>query len=416
MTRICDTTIIGAGPYGLSIAAHLRGHGLNFRIIGSPMRSWFDNMPKGMLLKSGGFASRLYAPGGIFSLADYCAEQQIPYEHVDFPIPLETFCAYGMAFQQRFVPDLLDDKLVSLESCAQGFEVHLERGGSFKTARVVLAVGLDYFRYVPQPLQHLPPELCSHSAEHHDLERFRGQDVVVVGGGSSATDLAVLLQESGANVRLVARKPLLEFGGRWACPSRTLWRRIRQGPVTGIGPGWKSLAFSQAPTLYRLLPDAVRIRTATQFLGPSGGWFMKERVARVQAVLGHSLESAEADQEKVRLQLAGPGGAKRALSADHVIAATGYKPDVQRLGFLGRELLGGLQLIGTAPRLSPNFESSVPGLYFVGPVAATSFGPLMRFAVGADFTSRRITKHLARAHRQVQIPLPQEHGSVTEPG
>lgn len=189
MTGSCDITIIGAGPYGLSIAAHLLELGLNFRIVGSPMSSWKTNMPKGMLLKSAGFASNLYAPERVFSLGEYCREHGIPYEDVDFPIPVETFCAYGVAFQQRFAPDLLNEKVVSIQRCAGGFELHLDGGGSsFKTARVVLAVGLDYFRHTPEPLQNLPHELTSHSADHHDLQRLRGKEVAIIGGGSSATD------------------------------------------------------------------------------------------------------------------------------------------------------------------------------------------------------------------------------------
>ena len=54
MTRV---VIIGAGPYGLSVAAHLRAHGVAFRIFGAPLDSWRNHMPVGMMLKSDGFAS-----------------------------------------------------------------------------------------------------------------------------------------------------------------------------------------------------------------------------------------------------------------------------------------------------------------------------------------------------------------------
>lgn len=59
MTRVA---IIGAGPYGLSIAAHLRAYGIPFRIFGAPLDSWRRHMPVGMMLKSDGFASSLSAP------------------------------------------------------------------------------------------------------------------------------------------------------------------------------------------------------------------------------------------------------------------------------------------------------------------------------------------------------------------
>jgi cation diffusion facilitator CzcD-associated flavoprotein CzcO len=54
-----ETAIIGAGPYGLSIAAHFRSRGISFRVFGRPMDSWLRHMPKGMHLKSDGFASNL---------------------------------------------------------------------------------------------------------------------------------------------------------------------------------------------------------------------------------------------------------------------------------------------------------------------------------------------------------------------
>ena len=54
--------VIGAGPYGLSIATHLRAQQLSFRIFGEPMASWRHHMPQGMSLKSEGFASDLYDP------------------------------------------------------------------------------------------------------------------------------------------------------------------------------------------------------------------------------------------------------------------------------------------------------------------------------------------------------------------
>src|SRR5437870_3976583 len=89
MTVATDITIVGAGPFGLSIAAHLGDHGLDFRIIGSPMQNWLTKMPKGMLLKSAGFASTLYDPDRIFTLRQYYEDQGIPYHDLDLPIPLE---------------------------------------------------------------------------------------------------------------------------------------------------------------------------------------------------------------------------------------------------------------------------------------------------------------------------------------
>ena len=395
MSAVTDVAIIGAGPYGLSIAAHLRKHDIDFRIVGKPMHSWINNMPKGMHLKSAGFSSNLYDPEHSFPIRRYCEECGVPYGDIDFPIPLETFCSYAMAFQQRFVPDVEEDNVTSLAPVPEGFEILLEGGDSFVARKVVVAVGLDHFRHIPQELGHLPKDLVSHSAEHHDLQKFQGKEVLVLGAGSSATDIAILLHEGQTNVRLVARNTSLDFGEPWSNASQPFLSRLKQ-PISGIGPGLKSRLWVDAPWVFRYLSDDTRITTARTFLGPSGGWFMKERAQGLPVLLGYKVKKALACDGLVQLDLTNKDDATTRLQADHVIAATGYKPDVARIPFLTGAILDRLDLIGSTPRLSSRFESSVPGLYFVGPIAATSFGPVMRFMVGSNFTSRRISGHLAR--------------------
>jgi hypothetical protein len=397
MTVATDITIVGAGPFGLSIAAYLRERGLNFRIIGSPMQSWLTGMPEGMLLKSTGFASNLYDPGRRFTLQRFCKEHGIPYQDFGLPVRLDTFSSYGIAFQKHMVPELEDEKLTALNRAPEGFDLRMESGISFRTRKVVVAVGVDYFRQMPQPLAHLPAELCTHSSEHRDLGRFRRKDIAVIGSGASAIDIAVLLHEAQAKVQLIARAPVIKFGYQEA-PSRPILHRLR-APMSGIGAGWKNRICTDVPWLYRYLPDRLRLRTVKRFLGPAGGWFMRDRATFVPRILGFELQEARACGGRVQLWLVGADGAERHVSVEHVIAATGYKVDVHRLPFLSLDILEQLRLIGQAPRLSAHFESSVPGLYFVGPIAATSFGPVMRFATGAEFTCRRISRHLAQRAR-----------------
>ena len=124
---------------------------------------------------------------------------------------------------------------------------------------------------------------------------------------------------------------------------------------------------------------------------------MRDRAARVPCLLGYELQEAKTSDNRVQLLLAAADGTSKRVSVDHIIAATGYKNDVRRLSFLSPDILKRLQLIEQSPRLSAHFESSVPGLYFVGPITATTFGPVMRFAFGAGFTSRNISMHLARS-------------------
>src|SRR5215469_12580764 len=135
-----NTVVIGAGPYGLSIAAHLRHSGIPFRIFGRAMDSWISHMPKGMMLKSDGFASNISDPSGDCTLRQFCAEKGIPYKDKGIPIRLETFSAYGLSFRDRKVPELEDKTVVSVDPRAQGFIVALDTGEAIHALRVVLAV------------------------------------------------------------------------------------------------------------------------------------------------------------------------------------------------------------------------------------------------------------------------------------
>ena len=110
-----ETAIIGAGPYGLSVAAHCRHKGIPFRIFGRPMDSWLNHMPKGMMLKSDGFASNIYDPNEEFTLGKFCAERGIDYSDAGLPVRLETFIAYGQAFRERMLPELEEKQVVGIK-------------------------------------------------------------------------------------------------------------------------------------------------------------------------------------------------------------------------------------------------------------------------------------------------------------
>jgi thioredoxin reductase len=389
--------IVGAGPYGLSLAAHLNKWRIPFRIFGSPVQVWREQMPAGMHLKSDGFASDLYDPDRAFTLKEYCANHGIDYDDYRLPVRLDTFTAYALEFQNRFVPMLEPQSVTEVRSDTAGYTLRLEDGETLRASAVVMATGVSYFGYVPAPLASLPVELCTHSGAHHDLSRFRERRVLVVGGGASATDLAALLHRAGASVSLASRRPL-KFHLPPSDGPRSIWQKIR-APHLGLGPGLKSAAYTAAPGLFHRLPQRLRHRIVRHHLGPSGGWFIKDQLqGNVQVHETYAVHAATPSRAGVAVRLVDQHGHSMEVEIDHVVAATGYQVSVARLTLLEQQLRSRLELEEGSPSLSLGFESSEPGLYFIGVASAKNFGPVMRFALGAEYAAVRLSQHLARIY------------------
>ncbi len=400
MTATVDVAIVGAGPYGLSLGAHLRAAKLSFRVFGEPLQTWRSNMPTGMLLKSDGFASNLSDPLAELTLEKFCWEQGLPYDHVRVPVPLETFIGYGLEFQKRLLPELDTRQVTNVRRDEQGFRLELEDGSGIHARRVVLAVGIKYFAYTPPEFENLPAEFVSHSSCHRDVDCFRGKKIFVLGAGASAVDLAALLHEAGAEVTLVARRRAIAFNRGPGTKVRTLWDRLRR-PSSGLGSSWSSWFFCNAPGVFRLFPKKLRVRIVKKYLGPAPGWPMRERVVgKFPMFLGCTEIAATVHDKAVYLSFQDENRKPVERSADHMILATGYKADVRRLVFLDEEIRSSLETVENSPALSRNFEGNVAGLYFIGLAAANTFGPMLRFAFGSDFTAKRLAAHLADVVRR----------------
>jgi thioredoxin reductase len=406
-----DTVIIGAGPYGLSIAAHLAKSGLTFRIFGSPMQSWRTHMPKGMLLKSEGFASSLYDPDSSFTLRHYCKEMSIPYGDLGNPVPLEVFSAYGLEFQKRLVPTLEQTDITSVTRTSEGFELETADGQIVHARTVIVATGITHFGYLPSFLADLPASHVSHSSQHHDLSSFRGKTVVVLGAGASAVDIAAILHEEGSQVQLVARRQEIAFHTKAKEP-RPLNQRLRY-PRSTIGIGWSSRLCTDVPLLFHAMPEKFRFRFVREHLGPAPGWFVRDKVVgKFPLHLGCKIQSVSVEDGKVHLKIVDKDGSNSELIADHVISATGYRVSIARMGFLDEALRRQLRKVEDTPVLSSRFETSVPGLYMVGLASANSFGPLTRFACGAEFTAKHISKHVAAKIRATASSRPRNRSEA----
>jgi len=390
MIETTNIVIVGAGPYGLSLAAHLRARGLNFRIFGAAMKFWRE-MPTGINLKSLAFATNIPVPEGGHTFSEWCRQRHLE----DFePCAMETFAAYGLWMQNRFVPELEEVLVTNISKSGVKFEVTLSSGRRVSARRVVVCTGLSHLQNHPEVLRHLPRGLARHTSCISDYSGFRGKVVAIIGGGASAIEAGALVTEAGGRAEIFVRGREAIFHGRTR-RERPLWERIRE-PTTVFGTGRKHWVLQQFPLLVHFLPEKRRVRLVKNYLGPASPWWIKDRVlGKVPIHVQSELTEARAIGSGVRLKVRGPSQTARQLEVDHVIAGTGYEWNVSLLPFLAQDIQRGIRRTDRAPWLNLHFESSVEGLYFIGPMSAMSFGPLFRFVAGADFTARTLTRHLA---------------------
>ncbi len=387
----CDVAIIGAGPYGLSTAAHLRTiPGLDVRVFGEPMSFWEQRMPAGMLLRSPWDGSHLSDPKGNLTLNAYRNTHD---GALKAPIPLEHFIAYGRWFQSQAVPEVDRRQVALVDTDPKGFLLTLEDGSTLQADRVVVATGIGAFPNVPQVFRKIPSELASHSSDNPNLSRFAGKEVVVIGAGQSALESAALLHESGVHAELLVRGKQVHFLGQ-----RPWLHKWPFGPLLyaapDVGPALISHLVAH-PDIFRRLPRRWQDKLSVRPIRPAGAAWLKSRLETVKIRYGRFVVDVAPEGDRLKLKLDDGGE----MVVDHALLATGYRVDIGKLPFLQADLLASINCSNGYPRLSECFETSIPGLHFVGAPAAWSFGPLMRFVAGADFTSLSLARGIAGQRR-----------------
>src|SRR5438132_13377585 len=381
----CDVAIVGAGPYGLSAAAHLRAaNGLDVRVFGEPMSFWERHMPKGMLLRSPLAGSHLSDPSRSLTLQAY---QKTSGNQITAPLPLYRFRDYGRWFQSQAVPDLDSRKVDRVEKNGAGFRLTLEDGETWKARRVIIAAGIMPFAWQPPEFKHLPFTLASHACEHCDLSRFAGKKVAVIGAGQSALESAALLREMGAEVEVFVRAPFVRWLWRqkWFHTFKPVARLLYAPP--DVGQAGLSHIVAR-PNLFRRLPRPVQDRWRKRAIRAAGPAWFNPRCAPIRIKTSTSVISASPRGERLSLRLS--DNTERFV--DHMLLATGYRVDISRYPFLTGQILESIRRINGYPQLDSGFQTSMPGLHFLGAPAAWSFGPLMRFVAGAEFASLAVTR------------------------
>ncbi len=405
MRPVYDAVVVGAGPYGLSTAAHLRGRGLRVAVFGRTLEMWRDYMPTGMLLRSHWWATNLSDPR-----ADHGFERFLKASKRNgaYPLPIETFIEYGLWFQRNAVPDVDETYVASIQHRDNRFFVALEDGREVESGAVVMAIGLRYYAHRPQQYAGLSAELVSHSSDHRDFSRFKGRAVVVIGGGQSAIEFAALLHQAGAAVQVVSRRRIV-----WLRPdrmhARTALERIL-APNASIAPGWDNWVLDHLPFFFYRFPQARKDSYNGSYHSGATAWLRDRVIGKVALREGRTVAKLEVVDGKLHATIS--DGAT--VSADHIILATGYKVDIDKLTMVHPALRAQIETDLAIPVLSHWFETSVPGLYFVGISSVRAFGPLFRFVAGCGAAARRVASAVARrggraqpAPRRTTLPPPQ---------
>lgn len=384
-----DVAIIGAGPYGLSAAAHLKALSLDVAVFGRPMHFWERHMPVGMLLRSPCGASDLSDTDGKLTLAKYlngsCADSALP-------IPLSRFVDYGRWFQQKTFPNVDLRNVVSVTKESK-FRLRLEDGEEIATSRVIIAAGLGSFAYRPPQFAGFPGAMVSHASEHSNFVKFKSRKVAVLGAGQSAIESAALLRETGADVELLIRGKEIKWlkGNAGLAAIGPLAKVLWAWPH--VGPAGISHLIAR-PNCFKTLPRFVQ--TAFGRLPAAGAAWLRPRVEhKIPIINSFAVEFATRHGDK--MAVTAKGGLTRQV--DHVLLATGYRVEISQYTFIMPQLLAAISTVNGYPWLNSCFESSVPGLHFIGATAAWSFGPLFKFVAGASFAAKAVAGGIGASHR-----------------
>ena len=366
--------IIGAGPFGLAMAAEAGELGIPHVLVGEPMSFWRRHMPAGMLLRSA--CDWHFDPSGSATLARFLETRGQTPSEVE-PLALDLYLEYADWFAETKGIRVRPARVVRLDQRDRGLVAALDDGTTMTTERVLLALGYAPFAHVPDELSALvPAERSSHSCDFVAPDRYAGQRILVVGGRQSALESAALLAEAGASAVHVCHRHETPVFARsdWSWIEPTLDRIENE-------PDW-----------YRRLSEAERDALNDRF--------MAEGRLKLEPWLGPRLDRREiilrprtrivgcerrGDDLLVRLD------AGDRFAVDHVLYATGYRVDLRRVGFLGAgNLLPRIERRDGFPLLDGSLQSTLPGLFLTSLPATRDFGLFFGFTVAVRASARMI--------------------------
>jgi hypothetical protein len=365
--------VIGAGPFGLALAAKLQASNVEYVMFGRVMSFWQKNVPAGTSLLSEHAGCSLS-----YDRFDSTAYERSRGNPLPSHLPAEEFVAYGLWFQRSTCVNADERLVVTLTHRNGTFRIGVEDGEEITADHVVVAIGLEVFAFRPPEFASVSPGSVSHTSELRDLSGFRAKRVAIIGSGQSALETAALMTEKGARVEVVARA------------KRVFWRSMghpKRHPVATNSSIRETIRLAlNDPDLYRRLPKWVRTFWFNRTLGSVVCDDLKPRLTSARFALGRKVTVAHMNDNHVELEL----DDHSVRCVDHVVLGTGYRMDVNAVPFFAPELRRQITQYDGYPELNSRMESTVPQLYFTGAAAARAFGPNMWFLYGAPWAATRI--------------------------
>jgi cation diffusion facilitator CzcD-associated flavoprotein CzcO len=369
--------VVGAGPFGLAIAAKLQAANADYILFGRGMSSWRDHVPRGTCLLSNPASCSLSHDG--FDITAYGRSRAI---QLPSRLSAEEFVEYGLWFQRSTGLNPDERTVVNVIHANGKFIIRVDDGDEITAEHLVVAIGLKVFAFRPQEFAALPRGFVSHTSDLHDLSDFHGKKLAIIGSGLSALECAALLAERKADVEVVTRSKHL------------LWRRTDDPKWSVVDVTWSLRAAIRGtlndPDVYRRLPNVVR----TFWLKPTPRQAvfseLRPRLGSVHFAFGRKVIATQMRGNRVELEL----DDHSIRSVDHVVLGTGYRVDVNAIPFLTPELRCQIRQHDGYPDLNSGMESTVPRLYFTGAAAAWNFGRNMWFVYGAPWAAERISRVL----------------------
>lgn len=371
-----DLLVVGAGPYAYSVAARAGDRGIATTVVGRPLSFWRDKMPTDMFLRSG--TDWHLDAAGELTFEAFVEDRGLDRADLD-PIPIAVFLDHAdwFAAGKGVVPD---PRLVAdLTKPGDTFVATMEDGTVIEADRVVVAPGVGYFAQLPDWHAQVPPERRSHTLDRVTFDDLAGARVAVIGGRQSAYEWAALLCDHGAErVDVVHRHPTPAF-------ERVSWRFVDPyvDQTLAVRGWWRQLTADQRAAIGQEFWAVGRL-TLEHWLVPR---LRPEVVHRhpeceVTAVAGEGPVSLTLSDGDV-------------LDVDHVVFASGYRPDVARVPYLAG-VLDHVDSTDGFPDLSEGFETSLAGLYAVGFLATRDFGPFYGFTKGCPSAASLVVDEMLR--------------------